>query len=142
MTTPEAPPGEFVPLKTDVLGRAYTPATERETLMDAFEASGLSGAEFCRQRGLRYTTFASWRKTRRNARRALMVAETTESVPSHPSTGFAEVDLSPIDVTADATSDQSLCIRLPGGTELLATNHQAAKLAATLLRALENGSSC
>jgi transposase-like protein len=52
-------------LKTDQRGRVRVPAERREELLDLFEQSGMSGAAFARVHGLRYSTFAHWRKVRR-----------------------------------------------------------------------------
>ncbi|HEV2327272.1 MAG TPA: helix-turn-helix domain-containing protein, partial [Verrucomicrobiae bacterium] len=42
--------------------RRQAQAARREQLLDEFERSGLSAAEFARQHGLTYTTFCGWRK--------------------------------------------------------------------------------
>ena len=55
-------------LKQDVLGRVTTPAEQREALLDAFEASGMSGMAFAEQAGLKYQTFATWVQKRRRVR--------------------------------------------------------------------------
>lgn len=52
-------------LKTDTLGRPRTPRERREELLDEFEKSGLSGARFAAMIGVRYQTFAGWRRRRR-----------------------------------------------------------------------------
>ena len=52
-------------LKTDELGRVRTPAARRESLIQEFERSGLSGAKFAALTGIKYSTFASWLQERR-----------------------------------------------------------------------------
>jgi hypothetical protein len=47
---------ELVVLKTDVLGRVRTPAVRRESLLDEFERSGLSGQKFAALVGIKYPT--------------------------------------------------------------------------------------
>ena len=47
-------------LKTDALGRVRMPARRRETILDAFEQSGMSGKAFAKHVGVKYTTFATW----------------------------------------------------------------------------------
>lgn len=47
-------------LKRDTKGRIRTPLARREQLLDEFERSGLSGAEFAALTGLKYQTFAGW----------------------------------------------------------------------------------
>jgi hypothetical protein len=46
-------------LKRDVLGRVRTPKAKREEILDEFEKSGVSGAEFALLAGIKYPTFAS-----------------------------------------------------------------------------------
>jgi hypothetical protein len=54
-------------LRTDVLGRVRTPPDLREVLLDEFEQSALSGAQFAKTRGLKYQTFATWVQKRKKA---------------------------------------------------------------------------
>jgi len=60
--------GDLV-LKTDVLGRVKTPAVRRQSLLEEFERSGLSGAKFAALAGIKYSTFASWLQKRRQGGR-------------------------------------------------------------------------
>ncbi len=60
--------GEASFVKTDTLGRIRTTREQREALLDAFEAGGLSGPEFTRIHGINYQTFATWRQKRRRER--------------------------------------------------------------------------
>jgi len=55
-------------LKTDTRGRVCTPRQKREELLAEFERSGLSGAKFAALAGVRYTTFAGWKKEKKDAR--------------------------------------------------------------------------
>ena len=55
-------------LKVDVLGRVTVPKEKREELLDTFEASGMSGAQFAQHHGIHVQTFASWIQKRRRAR--------------------------------------------------------------------------
>ena len=52
-------------LKTDELGRVRTPAARKETPIQEFERSGLSGAKFAALAGIKYSTFATWLQKRR-----------------------------------------------------------------------------
>lgn len=52
-------------LKSDAVGRVRTPAERRESLLDEFEKSGLSGAKFAELAGIKYQTFAWWVAQRR-----------------------------------------------------------------------------
>ena len=59
--------GETI-LKTDARGRVHTPLERRESLLDEFERSGLSGAKFAELAGIKYQTFAAWAARRRKQR--------------------------------------------------------------------------
>ena len=95
----------------------------REALLDRFEESGMSGAEFAKHYNLSYSTFATWRQ-KRHLRRGK--AEVTHS----PAQGIVEVEI---------REEQSsvLHLVLPGGASLQIGNKTEAGLAAELLRALE-----
>jgi transposase-like protein len=55
--------------KRDRVGRKITSASRREELVGAWQHSGLTQAEFARQEGVRYPTFASWVQQQRAAKR-------------------------------------------------------------------------
>jgi hypothetical protein len=55
-------------LKTDVLGRITISRAQREAILDAFEASGMTGSTFALHHGIKIQTFASWIQKRRRAR--------------------------------------------------------------------------
>jgi hypothetical protein len=55
-------------LKSDAVGRVQTPPERRESLLDEFERSGLSGPKFAKLAGLKYQTFAAWVTRRRKQR--------------------------------------------------------------------------
>lgn len=55
-------------LKTDVLGRVRVSPERREEILDAFEASGMSGQAFALHHGIKVQTFASWIQKRRRMR--------------------------------------------------------------------------
>jgi transposase-like protein len=47
-------------LKTDVLGRVWTPRDKREALVAEYERSTMSAAEFAKWSGVKYATFTGW----------------------------------------------------------------------------------
>ena len=55
-------------LKTDVLGRITVGSAQREAILDAFEASGMTGQAFALHHGIKIQTFASWMQKRRRRR--------------------------------------------------------------------------
>ena len=67
LATSEQSNGELEILKTDRIGRVQRSRKEIDAILDSFEASAMSGAEFARQH-LNYPTFASWRARRRKER--------------------------------------------------------------------------
>lgn len=123
MTTPTTTT-DLTILKTDALGRIQTPAEQRETLLDAFEHSGMSGAAFAKLHGIRYTTFAYWRQ-RRNRRRN---TEEKTTVPF-----FEEVEL-----RAARSEAAGLSVTLPGGAGVKIERADQFPLVAALLKYLEH----
>ena len=111
-------------LKLDTLGRARTSREKREEILDAFEASGISGASFAKSHGIRYTTFANWVQRRRKLK-----AE-AQGVP-----GFAQVV-----VRAENAPRAALRIALPGGANVHLHTPEDAVIAAVLLREIAGGS--
>lgn len=51
----------------DARGRRLTPLDEREALVNAYRASGMTAAAFARREGLIYQTFAGWVQRSRRA---------------------------------------------------------------------------
>jgi len=71
---------ELMEPKRDERGRRITRSNERETLVRAYEASGLTQKAFAKQEGMKYTTFVSWVQECRRRR-------------PEPKIGFAELTL-------------------------------------------------
>jgi hypothetical protein len=124
MTDLEKPDG--VILKTDTQGRVRTPVARRESLLDEFERSGLSGAKFAALAGIKYQTFAAWAARRRKggARAPAKSADPVrwleamvQEAPGTPGTA-------------------TLIIRLPCGARIELAELKQVPLAADLLRAL------
>lgn len=115
-------------LKRDVAGRVWTPKERREALLDEFEASGVSGAEFARTVGVKYPTFANWAKQRRESSHQ----STDKSKPGVPALRWVEA------VVDKATGHTlvGLTVHLPGGARMEIADSRQAALAASLLRAL------
>jgi transposase-like protein len=55
-------------LKTDVLGRVWTPREKREALVAEYERSTMSAVEFAKWSGVKYATFTGWVVKARKAR--------------------------------------------------------------------------
>lgn len=117
---------EAMVLKSDEAGRVQTPLERQLTLVREFERSGLSGPRFAALAGVKYQTFATWR--RRHG--ALGVAR-EQRKPARPV--FLEVTAAP---ARPAAADASLEITLPGGARASLHDAGQAPLLAALLKAL------
>ena len=121
-------------LKTDTLGRVFTPSARRQQLLDEFERSGLSGIKFAALAGLKYQTFASWVQARRRQRSGTGPARP----PQDPlaSVRWLEAVLDQAQGQSGGTG-AALQVRLSGGAQLEIAHAGQVPLAAALLAALE-----
>ena len=115
-------------MKVDVSGRVWTSRERREALLDEFERSGTSAAQFAALVGVKYPTFASWVQMRRRQRGVGTQA------------GGAAA-LRWVEVMAGGAAGGGLWVLLPGGARMEVADAAQAVLAAELLRALARGSS-
>lgn len=121
-------------LKIDTRGRIRSTPQQRDGVLDAYEASGLSGPEFSRVHGIKYQTFATWRQKRRESREG-----NSEKSPTATQT---------ITLMEATTEQQPACLRidLPGGARIEVSDRHQTRLAAHLLAELANtqpgGKSC
>jgi hypothetical protein len=58
-------------LKTDAKGRIRLRREKRQELLAEFERSGMSGAEFAKWCGVKYTTFCGWRQSLRREKESV-----------------------------------------------------------------------
>lgn len=123
-------------LKSDVLGRVHTPKERRESLLDEFEQSGLSGTKFAALAGVKYQTFANWAQRRRKQRRQNPTVAKT-SAPSVSTVRWLEAVVEKSKLPAGAAPGV-LTVHLPGGARMEIAEATQAALAAQLLRSLEN----
>lgn len=114
-------------LNADKLGRVQVPAEGRESLLEEFERSGMTGVEFAEHHGIKYQTFASWRQSRKKAKAShrgsapeFYLVETSESQS----------------LETDSGSASELRINLPGGARVKVRSREKVALAMELLRAL------
>lgn len=126
---------EVMVLKTDTKNRVRTPRERRETLLDEFERSGLSGARFAALIGIKYQTFANWRQKRRRDRRG--AGEMSEPcVVRGEANGSAVRWLEAVAAPKRPGQPGSLRVHLPGGAHVEIADRSQAMLAAELLRVL------
>jgi hypothetical protein len=122
--------------KTDTVGRVRVSRARREALLDEFERSGASGAQFAAYVGVKYSTFAAWAHKRRR-QKALREAATPSDRPApkaaEPMRWWEAVVEGPLKALPEAEGLQ-LC--LPGGAQVRIVNAQQAGLAAVLLEQL------
>ena len=127
---------ELTILKTDTRHRIRTPAPQREALLDAFEHTSMSGAQFARHHGIRYPTFANWRQKRRRSG-GLERGSQRDYTPQ--SSHWVEGVLSAAHQAQSLPppSARPLGVVLPGGATLHLVSMELVSLAAALLRALQ-----
>ena len=124
--------GEVV-LKTDGLGRVKTPAARRESLLDEFERSGLSGAKFAALAGIKYPTFAAWAHRRRKQRGVGSPAKAPAPLADPVRWLEAVVEQAQ---TPGRHHPTVLVLQLPGGVRVEVADEKQAVLAAALVQAL------
>jgi transposase-like protein len=101
----------------------------REELLDEFERSGMTGAQFARAIGLKYQTFAFWRQQRQKRKPAL-----TSPTPQKTTVEWLETV---IDKASASAPGSALVVRLPSGAAIELANASHAAMAAAFLRAWE-----
>lgn len=112
-------------LKTDARGRVRSTQQQRDAVLDAYEASGLSGPEFARVHGIKYQTFATWRQKRREGREGKSTG-----------TRGSEQPITLVEVTPERQPSDCLHIELPGGSRIEVSDQNQTRLAAQLLTEL------
>ena len=112
-------------LKQDGRGRVRVPARRREALLDEFEKSGASGAQFAQLAGIKYATFAGWVLKRRKMRGRPAKTTPESAADLDDATGSAgPVRLFEAVVERSAGGGQDpvgargLVVELPGGSRL------------------------
>jgi len=123
-----------VVIKTDVLGRVKTPAARRESLLDEFERSGLSGTKYAALVGIKYPTFANWVQQRRRC--GDQVVPQRGLPASRNKVRWLEAVVEPAQ-NPGGQSQPVLVLSLPGGARVEIGDLQQIALAAALVRALQ-----
>ena len=112
---------EAMVLKSDGAGRVQTPVARQVELVREFERSGLSGPRFAELAGVRYQTFATWRRR-------------------HGAQSPAREQCRPVllEVTAaqPATAAATLEVTLPGGAQVTLRDAGQVPMIVALLKAL------
>jgi transposase-like protein len=116
----------------DMRGRVRTSPERREEVLNEFEKSGLTGAQFAKLTGIKYQTFANWVQERRRKRTG-GAPLTTDQVQGSTMEWLETV----VQAAAQPASASSLVVRLSSGAQLEVSNSSQVALAAALLRAWE-----
>jgi hypothetical protein len=104
-------------------GRQRYSEDYRRQVLDAFDASGMSGKAFAAHCGVKYPTFASWLAKRRQAAKPAEASEVDRDTPAFL---LAEI----------GEDGDALELSLPGGITARATTAGQARLLAALICAL------
>jgi len=114
-------------IKSDTRGRnRYTAEFKREVL-DAFEQSGLSGMQFAEQCGVKYPTFASWVKQRR---------EEVAGPDPRERKGPAKQQFLLAEIRDEREEEPALSVSLPGGVVARVSSRKQVSLLVELVKAL------
>jgi hypothetical protein len=133
------------PLKTDVIGRVRITAKHREALLDAYEASSMTGVKFAAAHGVKYPTLASWLQKRRRARG--QYEPSNESAPAALFESLVELGL-PVaampfgSMTGASSSGTALRIQHSNGICMCVEDERHARLAVLVLRELDATRPC
>ena len=97
-------------IKTDRLGRMTLSRAHRESLLDAFADSAMSGQAFARSHGIKYTTFANWVQKRHRVE-----TPSSDAGSEVPRLSLAEITL---EAQAPLPTEIPLTLTLPSGIRI------------------------
>lgn len=126
-------------LSRDARGRVLISRERRESLLEEYERSGMSGVKFAKYIGIKYSTFAYWlqsRRERQQKERALVKAG--ENAICGKSNG-AWVEAVVENGSVPPMQGEALRICFAGGAYCQISNSAEAALAAELLGRLGSG---
>ena len=129
MTTTTETPTQMIP--ADSRGRLRMPAERRESLLDEFERSGLSGAKFAALMGIKYPTFADWVQRRRQQRGPGSPGAVKSADPVRWLEAVVEQARS-----GGGSGPNVVLLQLPGGAQVELSQVAQLELLVALLRAL------
>ncbi|NQX01148.1 transposase [bacterium] len=121
-------------MKTDQRGRLrYTPE-QKQTMVDAYRASGLTAPRFAAHHGVNYQTLVSWIKKDKQLSSA--------TTPGGPPSGFFSLIPAVIEGCGNPPLDGAIEVFIPGGARLSITSASQVALAVALIRQLEQARPC
>ena len=120
-------------LKVDEVGRVRMPPERREAMLGEYDRSGMTGAQFARFVGVRYSTLMYWLQKRR--KEAGQSEQTVTARQDHP--GWLEAR-----VEGEVPKSENIMVEMGGGVRTLIGNRTQAALAGEVLRAMGLGRGC
>jgi transposase len=133
MTSKSNTPSDIQFRKVDRRGHVRTSPEYREAILDQFERSGLSGAQFAAEHNINLKTFGNWVRRRRGAKLA-------------KKKDVRQLSLKPVVIDACPVGDPHtlgfIKIELPGEARIELVSPDQVSLVAELLRALNQPSPC
>jgi transposase-like protein len=114
-------------LKVDEAGRIQTPPEKRQAVLAEYDRSGMTGAQFARFVGVRYSTLMYWLQKRRKETGQGQQVRTPG--PDHPRWLEARVE-------GEVMKPENLVVEVGGGVRMLVSNRTQAGLAGEVLRAM------
>lgn len=121
-------------MKTDRRGRLRYTAEQKKTMVDAYQASGLSAPRFATLHGGNYQTLVSWIKKGK--------IQGLEAPPRSLRSALLSLVPAEIDHSNAIGSGRAMEVLLPGGTKLLISSAGQVGLAVALIRELNNSRPC
>lgn len=120
-------------LKVDEVGRVRTPPEKRGAMLAEYDRSGMTGAQFARFVGVRYSTLMYWLQKRR--KEAGQGGERATAGQDHPRWLEARVE-------GELPKLEKIEVEMGGGVRMLVGNRAQAALAGEVLRAMGLGRGC
>ena len=132
-------------LRKDTRGRVVVTAERRAALLEEFDQSGISGIQFAKLAGVKYTTLAYWLQQRRKRLKGTI---TNQPSPPRgepgPEVRWLEAVVAGEEkpAPAEGTASAAVVMHGPGGVWWKVENEDQARLAAVVLRHLGTASAC
>ena len=120
-----SPPIQNVPVTVDSRGRVRASKEQRRLILAEFERSGVSGAQFAKRTGLKYSTLAGWLQRYRRSK------------PQGRAQPMRLLEAVVEQARSTAGKEQAvLTLQLPGGVQVGLADVKQIPMAAALVRAL------
>ncbi len=121
-------------MKTDKQGRLHYTQEQKKTMVEAYQASGLSVPRFATLHGVNDQTLLSWIKKGKES-------ATAKHSPS-PNPAFFSLVPAEVDEASTTGTGRAMEVLLSSGTKIMITSPDQLDLAATLISKLEKSRPC